>query len=1408
MGEFSIHKIITIWRQYRHALGAFLLLILIAIAISIPFSPFYTVLSASYTWTQTNWSGGATVNTPSHPGDQSGWNEFSAQDGNITATTSLSLLLAGSSTTHTTDTDFNLGATSSISIIGTGTASYLKLVVDKTVAPSVEWQRTTALDSQKDLYYKDIAIDSNDNIYVIGNHPDISIQKYDTDGNYTTFSSLGGFYSSLAIDPNTNDVLAISGDNLESVLLKKYNSSGTELCSTSTPFTTNIAVDSSGNIYTSSNSSAVTKRNSSCIPQWTVPGYGVSGSGGGIAVDSNGNIGITVVRNSTNYSWEKSYASTTGAERWSNQTEIDGTSSYILGYSMYVDADGSFYASGNADDTYGWIVKYNNSGSKLWHKTGVGTYQYSYPNSIAENSLGYIIYGGNRTNYHLFSLRARDPSNGDLIWSTETTVGVSSPTLAYGVVVDSEDNIYIAGKSQSIHGKDQGELVKFAPSYSPSGTWESPSVDTGTSSAFTTLEWSATTSANTSVEFQIASNSDNSTWNFIGPDGTASTYYATSGNAIHWSHSGDRYVKYKVFLETSVGSETPTLGDITINYGTYSSSGDITSSAYNTTDYTNLLADIEWSETLATSTNIHFQIRTATTSAGLASAQWYGPTGTTSYFTDPTGGEPLPSAISDGIDDQWMQYKAYLTGDGTHTPELEDITLSYVVNATPDVENVLNDPSGALDQNGDGSIDLIYEISDGDNTTAESYFFYDIGITLADEGGALSSVDTTNVVISGSSVFPSSGTLLIDNEILNYSNNSTSTATLSGIVRGEWPGTASWTTAAAEHTNGATVYLLASTTTGVGSHTVSATSTSFSGTLSPVTDISGTYLTDATIAVAVNDGELGNMIDVATSSSFVLDTINPTGGSLLHDSLNDQLTISVTDNSPTAMKLSNNNDLGADGVNADSGNWIAYGTDGNVDGYGDTPLAGSVNKSWTGTDDAIETVYVQFKDYKGNLSSVYSVDTPRVPGNVIYQDVSNLITEDFNLFVAWGVIPNPDPGFTHYKVYRSTGGAYSLFKTITDRLENYFIDTGLSTTTEYSYKVHTVDNDDNTSEYSLVVTDVPNGQGGSDLTPPSITNVQSENLLPQGATIIWTTDELADGTVGYSEDLGYGTEVGAPTMTTSHSVVLNGLTPDTTYNYRIRSSDPNANTSDWTSNYQFATPPGAQISNVTVTETTNVSATVAWITDVAADSYVVYSVNANMASSSEIGTASLATNHSVQLTVLSEGQTYYYYVKSTDSGDNTSINNNAGNYYSFVTTIDNTGPVISSVTVATVSDTSATLTWTTDENSTSQVMYGETVGYGASSTLDSTLSIQHSVTLSDLTKETQYYFKVSSTDAGSNNTEDDNGGVGYTFETTDNPGITQIIEADAPPVYTDTSAPNVASVSVTNIGSTTATVSW
>lgn len=81
---------------------------------------------------------------------------------------------------------------------------------------------------------------------------------------------------------------------------------------------------------------------------------------------------------------------------------------------------------------------------------------------------------------------------------------------------------------------------------------------------------------------------------------------------------------------------------------------------------------------------------------------------------------------------------------------------------------------------------------------------------------------------------------------------------------------------------------------------------------------------------------------------------------------------------------------------------------------------------------------------------------------------------------------------------------------------------------------------------------------------------------------------------------------------------------------------------------------------------------------------------------------------------------------------------------------DKTAPTISGVSASDITETSATITWTTDEPATSQVEYGPTTAYGSTASLDSTLVASHSVNLSGLTSSTTYHYKVKSKDASGN----------------------------------------------------------
>ena len=91
---------------------------------------------------------------------------------------------------------------------------------------------------------------------------------------------------------------------------------------------------------------------------------------------------------------------------------------------------------------------------------------------------------------------------------------------------------------------------------------------------------------------------------------------------------------------------------------------------------------------------------------------------------------------------------------------------------------------------------------------------------------------------------------------------------------------------------------------------------------------------------------------------------------------------------------------------------------------------------------------------------------------------------------------------------------------------------------------------------------------------------------------------------------------------------------------------------------------------------------------------------------------------------------------------------------------DTTPSTISSIK-AVSSQISATINWTTNEKSTSQVEYGLTTNYGILTIKYTTLITSHSVALSNLKAGTTYHYRVISTDASNNSTTS----TDHTFKT-------------------------------------------
>ncbi|MDM7940083.1 MAG: DUF4352 domain-containing protein [Methanothrix sp.] len=163
------------------------------------------------------------------------------------------------------------------------------------------------------------------------------------------------------------------------------------------------------------------------------------------------------------------------------------------------------------------------------------------------------------------------------------------------------------------------------------------------------------------------------------------------------------------------------------------------------------------------------------------------------------------------------------------------------------------------------------------------------------------------------------------------------------------------------------------------------------------------------------------------------------------------------------------------------------------------------------------------------------------------------------------------------------------------------------------------------------------------------------------------------------------------------------------------------------------------ISDVSASVTSS-SATITWTTDEKATSKVEYGATSSYGESSLLD-SSLVTSHSVDLSFLSAG-TYHYRVISKDAAGNEAKSGD----FTF-TVCDIMAPIVSNVAASEITQTSAKITWTTDDPSTSQVEYGPTSDFGMTSALDTNLVTSHSVTLTGLIQGTYYYYKVKSKDA-------------------------------------------------------------
>ncbi len=264
--------------------------------------------------------------------------------------------------------------------------------------------------------------------------------------------------------------------------------------------------------------------------------------------------------------------------------------------------------------------------------------------------------------------------------------------------------------------------------------------------------------------------------------------------------------------------------------------------------------------------------------------------------------------------------------------------------------------------------------------------------------------------------------------------------------------------------------------------------------------------------------------------------------------------------------------------------------------------------------------------------------------------------------------------------------------------------------------------------------------------PPEVLDCTISEL-DTSALFCWHTDRLSWSHLEYGTTSGHYPHSSEELLelAVEHGAVLVSLIPETTYYYRVVSTDAFGNRAV-TDEFLFDTcPRRPDITGMTASDVTATSFRVVWTTSTPADSRVEYGQNESC-SDGTVSLPYLVTDHGVSIEDLSPGATYYFRARSVDECGCEVVSD-----VSSVTATAETVQVIA-VSVLEVTPTTAAIRWWTNVPATSQVTYGVTPSYGLFTPFEADLVTNHLMVLDGLSPETHYHFRTMSVDAGGHDT--------------------------------------------------------
>ena len=369
-------------------------------------------------------------------------------------------------------------------------------------------------------------------------------------------------------------------------------------------------------------------------------------------VDLNTSPGNVVLSNLTVVDQSNSAGTTTGTgfgtPAWTGQTFVSGLTGPVTKVDVQLFCNGCGATPPNLTLSIRATSAGLPTGADLASATIPGSLFASGTTTSATATFGSPPTLTSGTQYAVILRPVSVPAGSGYFW-----IRSSPSTYANGSRVLSADS---GGTWSADTTRDYNFKVYVDTGYAANGNLVSSNKDSnpapGFVTAWTTLSWTATTPAGTTVRFQAAgSNNAIGPFNFVGPDGTAATFFTTSGASLA-QFNGFRYLQTKAYLETTNNTVTPTLHDVTVCFST--ACGTQTPTASNGGPYCEGAT-----------------IQLSTPAVAGATYSWTGPTGFSSSLQNPTRTNATPA--DGGL------YAVTVTVGCPSAPG----TTNVVVNATP-----------------------------------------------------------------------------------------------------------------------------------------------------------------------------------------------------------------------------------------------------------------------------------------------------------------------------------------------------------------------------------------------------------------------------------------------------------------------------------------------------------------------------------------------------------------------------------------------------------------------------------------------------------------------------------------------------------------------------------------------------